>query len=87
MRVHSMTHGGTPVLLSISQDRQDEQMVIAGTPIDGQWWLIFPVNDTLTYTLSLDRVENDVEIQFFVEINRSHLSASERKLAFVDDLC
>ena len=45
-------------------------MVIAGTPIDGQWWLIFPVNDTLTYTLSLERVENDVDIQFFIEVSR-----------------
>ena len=70
MRVHSMTHGGTPVLLSISHDLQEEQMVIAGTPIDGQWWLIFPVNDTLTYTLSLERVENDVDIQFFIEVSR-----------------
>ena len=70
MRVHSMTHGGTPVLLSISHGLQEEQMVLAGTPIDGQWWLIFPVNDTLTYTLSLDRVENDVEIQFSVEVSR-----------------
>ena len=70
MRVHSMTHGGTPVLLSISHDLQEEQMVIAGTPIDGQWWLSFPVSDTLTYTLSLERVENDVEIQFFVEVSR-----------------
>jgi hypothetical protein len=65
-----MTHGGTPVLLSISHDLQEEQMVLAGTPIDGQWWLIFPVNDTLTHTLSLNRIKNDVEIQFFVEVSR-----------------
>ena len=70
MRVHSMTHGGTPVLLSISDGLQEEQMVLASATIDGQWWLSFPVNDTLTYTLSLDRVENDVDIQFFVEVSR-----------------
>jgi len=70
MRVHSMTHGGTPVLLSISDGLQEEQMVLASTTIDGQWWLSLPVNDTSTYTLSLDRVENDVEIQFFVEVSR-----------------
>ena len=70
MRVHSMTHGGTPVLLSISDGLQEEQMVLVSATIDGQWWLSFPVNDTLAYTLSLDRVENDVEIQFFVEVSR-----------------
>ena len=70
MRVHSMTHGGTPVLLSISHGLQEEQMVLASATIDGQWWLSFPVNDTLTHTLSLDRIENDVEIQFFVEVSR-----------------
>ena len=70
MKVHSITHGGTPVLLSISDGLREEQMVLANATIDGQWWLIFPVNDTLTHTLSLDRVENDVEIQFFVEVSR-----------------
>ncbi len=70
MRVHSMTHDGTPVLLSISDSFQEEQMVLAKATIDGQWWLSFPVNDTLTHTLSLDRIENDVEIQFSVEVSR-----------------
>jgi len=70
MRVHSITHGGTPVLLSISHGIHEEQMVLANVTIDGQWWLSFPVSDTLTHTLSLDRVENDVEIQFFVEVSR-----------------
>ncbi len=70
MRVHSMTHGGTGVLLSISDGLQEEQMVLANATIDGQWWLSFPVNDTLAYTLSLARVENDVEIQFSVEVSR-----------------
>jgi hypothetical protein len=70
MRVHSITHGGIPVLLSISHDLHGEQMVLANATIDGQWWLSFPLNDTLTHTLSLDRVENDVEIRFFVEVSR-----------------
>ena len=70
MRVHSITHGGTPVLLRISYGLQEEQMVLANATIDGQWWLSFPEYDTLTHTLSLDRIENDVEIQFFVEISR-----------------
>ncbi len=70
MRVHSITHGGTPVLLRISYGLQEEQMVLANATIDGQWWLSFPENDTLTYTLSLERIENDVEIQFFVEVSR-----------------
>ncbi len=70
MRVHSITHGGIPVLLSISDGLHEEQMVLANATIDGQWWLRFPVNDTLTPTISLDRVENDVEIQFFVEVSR-----------------
>jgi hypothetical protein len=70
MRVHSMTHGGTGVLLSISDGLQEEQMVLANATIDGQWWLSFPVNDTLAYTLSLARVENDVEIRFSVEVSR-----------------
>jgi hypothetical protein len=65
-----MTHGGTPVLLSISHGFQEEQMVLANVTIDGQWWLSFSVNDTLTRTLSLDRIENDVEILFFVVISR-----------------
>jgi hypothetical protein len=69
-RVHSITHGGTPVLLSISDGFQEEQMVLANTTIDEQWWLRFPVNDTLTFTLSLDRIKNDVEIQFIVEVSR-----------------
>jgi hypothetical protein len=70
MRVHSITHDGAPVLLSISHGLQEEQMVLANATIDGQWWLSFPINDTLTHTLSLDRVENDVEIRFFVEVSR-----------------
>jgi len=70
MRVHSITHGGIPVLLSISHGLQEEQMVLANATIDWQWWLSFPVNDTLTHTLSLARVENDVEIHFFVEVSR-----------------
>ncbi|MEE9353921.1 MAG: hypothetical protein V3U94_05820 [Candidatus Thorarchaeota archaeon] len=70
MRVHSITHGGTPVLLRISYGLQEEQMVLANATIDGQWWLSFPEYDTLTHTLSLDRIENDVEIRFFVEISR-----------------
>jgi len=70
MRVHSITHGGTPVLLNISDGLREEQMVLANATIDGQWWLRFPVNDTLMHTLSLDRIENDVEIQFLVEISR-----------------
>ncbi len=70
MRVHSITYGGTPVLLNISNGLREEQMILVNTTIDGQWWLSFPVSDTLTHTLSLDRVENDVEIQFFVEVSR-----------------
>jgi hypothetical protein len=82
MRVHSMTHGGTPVLLSISHGLQEEQMALANVTIDGQWWLSFPVNDTLTRTLSLDRIENDVEILFFVEISRDiYISRADPLLA------